>query len=190
LDFGDIHNAPVSFKLKGVEYTVPLFRLPALVEWTAKVKREKADFATAHLLGPPDKKGEYSKAGMEAKARYLTYWQPPPIDTMEMVQREVSPEGIDYVLRYALAKASPPMPAELIEELIAFGNPTALRELADRVTLNRETQQRMSEEGEGKDPLPQSPPASEGSPETGGSSADGSSQAVPEAKATSPSSAT
>lgn len=182
MDFGDIHDEPVVFTLSGVEYTVPLFRLPALVAWSALVRREKADFATAHLIKDND-----DKDGKEAKARYLTYFQPPPIDTQELVQKEVAPEGIDYVLRHCLKQAKPPMPAELIDRLLAYGNPMQLRELADKLTLNAQTQGKLKEEGEGDDPLPQQPPASEGSPETGGSSADGSSQPAPEATTTSPS---
>lgn len=133
-DFAEIHDAPVSITILDGTYSVPRCLNEGLMEWASVLRRRTMDEATAHFLREGDEDVEKVKLGREAKARYLTFWQPPPLDVSELLQRVVEPDGIDFVLRRQLKIAG--VPQDRIDLMCRNGDPQQLRTLVDILTTS------------------------------------------------------
>jgi hypothetical protein len=165
-DFGDCHDEPIPIKVRGKVYMLPRALNAALIEWSAVLRQEARDGATAHLLHEDDKDPEMVKAGREAKARFLTYWPAPSYDVSDLLRRAVTPEGIDFFVERQCRKAG--MPEEHIDALFIAADPGDLRKLADELTTSAQIVNSNKVKGEdGASPLTQPRRESEGSRGTG-----------------------
>jgi hypothetical protein len=114
LDFFSQSDSPVEIKIDGTAYKLPRFLLRQMIDYSATLRREQVETATAHL-NPDD------------KARFLTYFQPPAIDLMQMAQWCLSGEGVVGRVR-AADEGWASVPDELVKSLLDNGDPqTALR---------------------------------------------------------------
>jgi hypothetical protein len=110
------------------------------------LRREQVETATAHL-NPDD------------KARFLTYFQPPAIDLMQMVSWCLSGEGMVVVLDMQMKLGG--VPEDLRKSLIDHGDPVQLYELAKEITTAVRAKAQLTNMNKGGDnPLTQPPPES------------------------------
>jgi hypothetical protein len=166
-DFGECHDEPVVIRVRGKEFKLPRMLNPGLIEWSAEIRKQINDDATAHLLREESKNEEEVKAGREQKARFLMYWQSSPIDVVDLLKRVTTPEGIDFVVERQCRKAG--MTDEEIDVLFLGADPAKLRRLADELTTSADIIKANEIAGEaGGSPLTGAKPASEGSRGTGG----------------------
>jgi hypothetical protein len=167
LDFLTTHDAPLSITINGTPYSVPRFLNPALKRWAAERNRAFADQATADL-SPEDKR------------RWLTFFQPPPIDVKRLLQESTTPEGAEYVVREQLKLAG--VPDETVQQLLDRSDPIVIRNLAEELTLAAPASAKVDAQAgvtESADPLPSAPPPSEGGASTGAPSTPDSAPPTP-----------
>lgn len=117
LDFLIAAQTTIPVRIGGVEYKLPRFLLSAFKEKAAADRKAMIDEAIAPLGNDKD-----------AKARFLMWNPPPPIDVALMTRRLMTPAGVEYVVRHCCEKGG--VPAETITALLE-GTPTPfLRDLA------------------------------------------------------------
>lgn len=156
-DFSTAVAAPVRVNIDGTPYDLPRFLLPQFKAWVAVRQKRAVDEAMKQLGDDVD-----------ARARFMMYFQPAPVDVAQLAEEALTPEGIEYVLGVALKAAG--LPDDKRAALLAAGDPLALRGIA-RVLLSAE-QTTAKLKGESKDPgekgnpMTGQPPMSGGSPET------------------------
>lgn len=155
MDFFTTHDAPVAVNIDGTAYSLPRFLMPALKAWAAQIRKELEDAALAQFGDKPDE-----------RARFLTYFQPPPIDIADLLGRVYSPEGAEHIVDAQLRAAG--VPDDIRTKMIAQAPPLMLRTLALELTKAAEVLKKLGvDEKEKADPLPPSPEESGGSPGTG-----------------------
>lgn len=142
MDFFTSNDGPISINIDGNPYTLQRFLLPAMKEWAASIRKQTSDEATSHL-------------DADAKARFLTYFQPPAIDVMQLAERVLSPEGGEYVCKYAMKKAG--VADDVIKSLLASSDPLLIRKLADELATASRSKAEAAIPNEGASPL--TPPA-------------------------------
>lgn len=147
-------GGPVVVTINKTGYSVPRFLLPALKQWAAQRRATVVAEATAHL--DPDE-----------KARFLMYFQPPPVDIFGIDEWSRSPEGAEVIIRQQFKLAG--VPEQLTELVITNGDPLILSQLAYTLaSSSRALKQVSGDEGKGdKDPLAEQPPVASGSASIG-----------------------
>lgn len=136
LDFFTQSDAPVEIKIDGTAYKLPRFLLREMSEQSATNRREQADFATAHL-------------NADDKARFLTYFQPPAIDLMDMAAWCLSPEGVPVVCERQLRVGG--VPPDLIKWMLQNGDPQMLYVLAKELTTAARAKAQLEAQNKGGD---------------------------------------
>lgn len=161
MQFSTINPGPVEIIVDTVSYKVPRFLLPQMSEWMEEILEKQIERATKHLDD-------------DAKARFLMYMQPPLFDVADIASDVRTPLGVQRLLRRMLPKANPPVPADVIEKMIEFGDADTLRELAERIASNRIGVSTMVNQtggpGEDGDPLAKQRQESDVSQSTGSKS--------------------
>lgn len=137
MDFFTAQDAPVRITIDGTAYDLPRFLLPAMKQWSAAIRKQIADEATAHL-------------DADAKARFLTFFQPPAIDLMQLAERAVSADA-DYPCRAQMKLAG--VPEDVIENLMTKSDPLMIRKLADELTTAARAKAKLEQGKEGENPL-------------------------------------
>jgi hypothetical protein len=146
IDFFTQSDSPVEIKIDGTTYKLPRFLLRHMIKYSATLRRQQVETATAHL-SPDD------------KARFLTYFQPPAIDLMEMARWCLSAEGVLAVCEAQLKAAN--VPDELRKSLLNNGDPQTLYALAAELTTAVRAKAQLGSMNQGGDnPLTQPPPES------------------------------
>ncbi len=132
-DFDTTLGGPLKVTIDKKDYQVPRFLIPDLKEWAADQRATTIAEATAHLED-------------DAKARFLTFFQPPPIDVFDVDAWSRSPEGIDTVLHKQLEKAG--VSEATVDEMIASCDPLMLGKLSNELTSARASTKRIIAESE------------------------------------------
>lgn len=146
LDFFSQSDSPVEIKIDGTAYKLPRFLLRQMIDYSATLRREQVETATAHL-------------NADDKARFLTYFQPPAIDLMEMSRWCLSAEGVLVVCERQLKAGK--VPDELVKSLLDNGDPQTLYNLAAELTTALRAKAQLTAMNKGGDnPLTQPPPES------------------------------
>jgi hypothetical protein len=144
LDFFTQQDAPVEITIDGTVYKLPRFGLDEMIERSATIRRETADMATEHLT-PDD------------KARFLTFFQPPAIDHMDMARWCLSSEGLKHVAERQMKLAG--VPDEIRASLLKRPDDQKLYALVAELTTAPRAMVQMKGDGE-KSPLTQQPAGS------------------------------
>lgn len=121
LDFLIAAKTTIPVGIGGVEYNLPRFLLSAFKEKAAADRKAMIDEALAPLGNDKD-----------AKARFLIWNPPPPIDVAMMTRRLMTPAGVEYVVRYCCGKGG--VPAETITALLECTPTPFLRDLCGILT--------------------------------------------------------
>lgn len=150
--------------IDGVQYSLPRFLMAEQAAWVAEREREIINTALERL---PTK---------QEQARFLTVFQPPPVDVLDCLDYMRSPKGVQHVLRACMKRAS--VPVDIIEKVIA-GDPMELVVLArqlsgvDEASAAVNTIAEVEDKAVDSDPLPEASselnPTSCASPSTGDS---------------------
>jgi hypothetical protein len=119
MDFITTHAPPFAITINGKRYDVPRFLLAQFKVWA--VNRQKAIQDTAISV--------YQDA--DARARFLLYHQPPPLDLAWVAQQLTTAEGAEHVVRVCLVAAK--VPPDDITGLIENSDPMLIRKLADEL---------------------------------------------------------
>lgn len=165
LDFFTQSDSPVQIRINGTPYNLPRFLNDRMIEWSAAIRRQIIDEATAHLDD-------------DDKARFLTFFQPPPVDALDMAQRALSNDGAKYVCDVCL-KAAGVADAER-EGILRLSEPVALRNLSAELTKAPQAKALLdasSKQGDG--PLPNPPRGSDDSAAAPTATKDSSAKPIP-----------
>lgn len=144
--FTTAHPAPVPVTINGTTYQVPRFLLPEFKARAAEHRKRVIAEATAHL-------------DPETKARFLTYYAPPPVDTASVARELLTPAGVEELLRTQFKAAS--VPAADVDSLLTLADPVLLRNLAEELSTAQQAaakQEKDSGDGEG---TPETPPSAD-----------------------------
>lgn len=102
LEFATNYDAPVTVKIGGVEYSVP--------------KMYNDDWQVSHAEQMNKRMAEAIKGlDEEQTARFKAIWEPTPRDSETHLKWALSPEGVVWILKRQLAKATPAMPEAIVE---------------------------------------------------------------------------
>lgn len=170
-DFNTTVNAPVKVRIDGVDYSVPRFLLPRLKAWAAERRAAQIEEATEGM----DK---------QDRSRFLLYFSVPPVDVADMLRDQLTPEGIDHVVRDCLRRGG--VPVATIDLLMDRGDPAMLRKLADELSSAIEAARIVDPPAEEVDghPLPPAGGDCAASPSIGAGATPPCSNAAPASTAT------
>ena len=156
MDFTTATAPPIIITIDGTKYTLARFLLPQMKEWAADRVNKQTALATAHL----DK---------DEKARFLMYFQPAPVDILDIATHALSPDGaIDIVDRQMKAAG---VPENIRNTVIATGDPMQIRGLASQLSSSGVAAAQIKEGSEANaDPLAVPKAASSDAATTGASS--------------------
>lgn len=170
MDITVMNPGPVKVRINKVEYEIPRLLLPEMAVWMQDLTTEHANRATAHY-NPED------------KARWLMYHFPPMFDVADVAEDVRTPDGVIRLLRRMLPKAKPPVPLELIEEMVQYGDPETMRQLAEQIASASRAAEiikgKTDSKGDKSNPLPVQRSESGGSPSAGSKSKRKSSPRTP-----------
>ena len=110
-------SAPVVVSVGDVRYSIPRMTLGDHIAWCAEIEAERVSKATEGL-------------DASQRAQYLTMYPMQSLDISQLKAIVRSPEGAKRVVRTCLAKASPPMKPDLIEQSIQASGAGRLAALA------------------------------------------------------------
>jgi hypothetical protein len=151
MDFVTAHPSGIAVRINGTPYSIPRFLLPQIRRWTAERQQAVADRAVAHL-------------DADGKARFLMYWQPPPVDVFAVADYARTPEGIADILGRQLKEGG--VPDDVRAAMLENADPMMLATLCERVTSAskaavdaKDKTETTAEAGQPADPLSGDPGA-------------------------------
>src|SRR6185312_7727997 len=151
MDFFSAADSPIEITIDGKPYQLKRFLLPELKAWSASIRRKTVDEATAHF-------------DADDKARFLLYFNAPPIDVPDLISRATTSDGAEYVVDAVLKTAG--VPDDIRKGVINSSDPLALAALAGELTISKQVSAMLAKEGDDKSPLAGPTLGSDGSPET------------------------
>jgi hypothetical protein len=149
IDFFTQNDSKVQIKIDGTEYNLPRYLLDKMIKQSTVQRRQIIDEATEKLSD-------------DDRARFITYFQPPPIDVMQMAQWCLSPDGVKVVCDQCMKEGG--VPDEVRKSLLEHGDPILLYKLASELTTATRAQAQLKAQNQrGDNPLTQPPRESENS---------------------------
>lgn len=146
MDFFTTHDSPVAVTIDGTGYRLPRFLLNSLKVWAAELAEEYRCKLRDALETD------------EQRERFDVYYQPPPIDIKALIERSISPEGTEYIVRHCMKAGA--VPDDVIDKVIANASAVMLSNLADQLATAAKSSAKLKIEGEDGSPLTEPPPAS------------------------------
>ena len=176
MDFTTALATPIAIRINGTSYSLRRFLLPQMKQWAAERQQAITDMATKHL-------------DADGKARFLLYFQAPPVDIFELAKYARSPDGAADIVDRQMKGAG--VPDDVRTAVINNADPLLIANLADQLASSNNAaagaKSMTEEEAKATDPLAgqssgqgSNPPAeSPASPGTGATSSPTSDTSTP-----------
>lgn len=117
--FSSKASAPIAFDIDGTTYRLPRFLGPQFSQWTEDYRQKQID---AHTEGMTPRE----------RAQFLAFTPPVPVSVSEVWRALLSPDGVRYVMTWALAEAS--VPDKVAEAVLDGADPRDLEAMVAHLT--------------------------------------------------------